>query len=160
MNNEKISQVWEETQKKIIEQLISCSTKEQVEKVFSDLQIIDPINKRQLLLQTMQMDTCTIPIDLTDTERYEQELMIFLMGNYKKKLKDYKNVIKTKFKIGDEVYYLRDNKVFCHNVIKIEIMVDSTITIIRYSLNYNDGIGLKLDECNCFKTKQELLNSL
>ena len=68
--------------------------------------------------------------------------------------------IKTKFKIGDSVFFMHSNKVREGTIKKISINIESH-TEIRYKLRVKETFTDKsLLENNIFLTKEELLKTL
>lgn len=70
--------------------------------------------------------------------------------------------IKTKFDLGQKVFFLQNNKVNCLQIDCISIRV---ISLARYNkeiaISYQlNGLTDLFDEENLFATKEELLNSL
>jgi len=66
--------------------------------------------------------------------------------------------ITTKFEIGAEVWFMKDNKPYSQGIWSIKTEVDSSFRIkISYVFQ---GISSTIDECLLFSSKQELLNSL
>ena len=64
--------------------------------------------------------------------------------------------VKTKYKIGDEVWYISNNQVKHQKIHGVGISVGATVTNIIYTLQGND----KVEESHLFNTKEELLNTL
>ena len=65
--------------------------------------------------------------------------------------------VKTKFNVGDMVWYIYNNKVSHLDVTAVSISVYSdSDPIIKYTLHYD----YELDESKLFTTKEELLKSL
>lgn len=68
--------------------------------------------------------------------------------------------IKTRFKVGDVVFFMHNNKVQEGTIKRITVTIESC-TEIRYKVTMK-GIfnGKSLLENNIFSSKEELLNSL
>ena len=73
--------------------------------------------------------------------------------------------IETKYNIGDEVFYMKDNKVRTLKITQINMLVQLIPKTIGYGceinqvVDYGDGRTV-LTEYECFSTKEELLKSL
>ena len=83
MNNLAISY---EIGKKIVEKLFFCTTQEEVEKVFYEANIDDPIEKKSFLQKCMQVEeSYDLPLNerLSNEDEYECELVIFLEGSWR-----------------------------------------------------------------------------
>ena len=66
-------------------------------------------------------------------------------------------VVKTKYDIGDQVWYMSDNKINESDVTGLNICIDKTGKLnIEYTLHFND----KIAEPFLFGTKDELIESL
>ena len=66
-------------------------------------------------------------------------------------------VVKSKFNIGDYVWYVSNNAVQKGDVTGIGILLDGDKKPdIKYTIHFDKDV----DECKVFKTKEELLNSL
>ena len=70
--------------------------------------------------------------------------------------------IETKFNIGDEVWYMENNKVCCDTISAIHLHVYEYDRIFNYSFGLTDCTKpyIQVDESKLFRTKQELLDSL
>lgn len=67
-------------------------------------------------------------------------------------------LVKTKYKIGDQVWYLYDNRVISTDVTGVRISVDSTGKYsAEYILHYDSSW---MEEGRLFESKNELLASL
>lgn len=66
--------------------------------------------------------------------------------------------IKTKYSIGDTIWFMRDNKPRSEKVLEIKIDLDRVKTSIRYQWNYDNSIFVF--EQHAFMSKEELLASL
>ena len=71
-------------------------------------------------------------------------------------------IIKTEFDIGDEVYFIANNRICCSKISSITIKVSKinkydSETYISYKVNEDLNI-VKIE--NTFKTKEELIASL
>ena len=67
-------------------------------------------------------------------------------------------LVKTKYNIGDKVWFISDNKVKSLDVTGVSICVESAEGAkVQYILHFNTSW---IDEGKLFKTKQELLESL
>jgi hypothetical protein len=67
-------------------------------------------------------------------------------------------VVKSRFKIGDMVWFVSDNKVHHLKISGVEMSVDSREgTKVNYTFLHNDK---ELEESKVFSTKKELLESL
>lgn len=67
--------------------------------------------------------------------------------------------IETKYKIGQTIYYMLNNKVESNPIICISISVTLGGKTIYYVVKPQDNT-LSLHESNVFASKQEILNSL
>lgn len=65
--------------------------------------------------------------------------------------------VKTKYDIGNTVWYIRDNKARYAEITGFSISVEANKTEIKYTLHYDSG---KVEESLAFPTKEELLKSL
>lgn len=66
-------------------------------------------------------------------------------------------VVKTKYDIGDQVWYMSDNKINESDVTGLNICIDKTGHLnIEYTLHFNE----KVAEPFLFRTKDELIESL
>ena len=83
MNNSVITNY--EIGKKIVEQLFFCTTKEEVEKIFLESEIDNPIEKKSFLQECMQVEeSYDLPAGkLSDDDEYEYELAVFLEGSWR-----------------------------------------------------------------------------
>jgi len=71
---------------KVIDALVFCTSKEEVEKVFVGASISDPKDKKDFLQMCMQVEEAfDLPINekLSDIDEYEYELAIFLEGSWR-----------------------------------------------------------------------------
>lgn len=69
--------------------------------------------------------------------------------------------IKTKYNIGDWVYFMHENKVHIGVIKKITIHIEKNKTNTVYSLtDQNNGLELQFGTPFLFLTKEELLKSL
>ena len=70
-------------------------------------------------------------------------------------------IIETKFNIGDEVWFMKENKPTKKVVSFIEIIAASTTSksFIQYGLK-TEGVVERMTEKHLFQTKEELLKSL
>lgn len=73
--------------------------------------------------------------------------------------------IKTKFSIGESIYFLQGNKVTIGEILSINIIVEN-YTTIKYKIEFKSSIGLTnfrtryVLETNAFRNQDELLNSI
>ena len=67
--------------------------------------------------------------------------------------------IKTKYNVGDKVYFLSNNAVVCLPIDTIRIEIDKNNNIIKYRIS-NNGTCEWRQEDKLFTTKEELLKSL
>jgi len=75
-----------EIAKKVVEKLFFCTTKEEVDKIFFESKIEDPIDKKFFLQKCMQVEkSYDFPAKekLSDDDEYECELAIFLEGSWR-----------------------------------------------------------------------------
>lgn len=69
--------------------------------------------------------------------------------------------IYTKFNLGQQIYYMKDNKVTSHEVLEIKIGVEYNHYFAKDVLiNYKLNNGAIYEEEDIFATKQDLLDSL
>lgn len=70
--------------------------------------------------------------------------------------------IKTKYNIGDEVWYMENNKVCCDKISAVHLHIYEYDQIINYSFGLTDctKLYIHVDESKLFPSKQELLDSL
>lgn len=64
--------------------------------------------------------------------------------------------IKTKFNIGDPVWFISGNMVSSSYIMEISVKISKVYT----EINYITDSGLRFPEIKCFKTKEELIKSL
>lgn len=67
--------------------------------------------------------------------------------------------IETKFDVGDEVWFMYQNKCYGNVIAAIRIYIGSDGYTIEYLFNTTNGDVWK-DEISLFSTKEELINSL
>ena len=65
--------------------------------------------------------------------------------------------VKTKYDIGDKVWYISNNGVHGGRITGFNIKIESDKTEIRYTIHYDWGT---VEEGLAFPTKEELLKSL
>lgn len=70
--------------------------------------------------------------------------------------------IETKFNIGDAIYFIGNKKCVASTVRCLEIYVKASSTNVVYLCNKepNQNVNIKVDECDAFKSKDELVKSL
>lgn len=71
--------------------------------------------------------------------------------------------LKTKFNVGDSVWFIYNNKVENKEIYSIDINVNSKNTVINYDISLfpeKPHATTKKPENTVYKTKQELLDSL
>jgi len=67
-------------------------------------------------------------------------------------------LVKTKYKIGDKVWYISDNKVMSLDITGVSASVESTgEKKVEYIIHFDSSW---VDEGKLFKSKKELLESL
>ena len=66
----------------------------------------------------------------------------------------------TRFKLGDSVYVLYENKVYNVEVVGIEVFITLKEQVINYKIRFPAGGETKLSESRLYPTKQELLDTL
>jgi hypothetical protein len=70
--------------------------------------------------------------------------------------------IKTKYNIGDVVWFMKNNKALSAPVGKVEYSTDGKFYSLSYQLKgYMEGLHPDIfQECQLFETKEELIDSL
>lgn len=70
--------------------------------------------------------------------------------------------IETKYNLGQEVWFMFDNKPRTAKVLKIGVQCRNEFTVILYEIKLNnyDVKPFKVEECDIYLSKEELLKSL
>lgn len=67
--------------------------------------------------------------------------------------------VKTKFNIGDTIYFMYDNKVCKSSVRSVSVWIGKESTDIKYYIDWDKG-RIPITEGESYATKEELIASL
>jgi len=71
---------------KILDALVYCTSKEEVERIFAESNINDPKDKKDFLQMCMEFEEVfDLPLneELSDEDKYKDELAVFLEGSWR-----------------------------------------------------------------------------